>query len=217
MGWSGIFKHPNGGTGANQLLKLDGNARIPAGVDGRNLTNLTPGNITNPETLGRLAKISTGSFSGANTDISLPSGYDFFILEVNQLLPATAGVSLTALFTTNNFSSMLTSNNAYFAAQYVAGAGAFAQSSGAASMQVSYTSQLSNVAGREINGRFNIFPAGQPFMEWSYNDYRHSDGSFAAQFGNAKNDTASTINGVRFAASAGNLTGSYILYGGKNT
>lgn len=204
------------GTTANQIVQLDGTAKLPA-VDGSQLTNLPSGGGGS----GGLVYLATLTASGSATlddTTHITSTYDAYRFILEDVLPATDGVNLLMRFSTNAGSSWISTGYEN------ADGGSITNGILLNGPEIEGTN-LNNV--RVICNDANYAGASGELLLTNPNSskYKKAIGNFT-YFTNATNMMArafsggvysgatTAINGVRFMMSSGNITSGKIrIYG----
>lgn len=209
------------GTGANNLVQLDGSSKLPA-VDGSQLTNLPA------------SYVFLGSQT-ASTSPSLPftskitSTYDNYVFFFKDIRPATnskafrmfysfdnaanynASANVTSLVTgialdgtSTTLANEATAAAAYFNLTYAAGVGSGATE--ALQGQLTLFNPLGTNTSKRVSGSMSYHGsgAGTPLMYQAY--------------GSTTSSITTAVNAVKFQMETGNLTsGTIYMYGIKNS
>ena len=207
------------GTTANDLVQLDGSAKLPA-VDGSQLTNLpTPSS-------GALIYLGTQTASASATlDFTslITSTYDVYVFECIDLRPATDNVDLQIRTSTNNGSSYdATGVYSYRSIYATAEAGtAETVSGGATETQILIGRNVGNAADEGLCGTLKLYnPLGTTrkksvIFEGVGNDATGVQTMYKAY---GTREATADIDAIRFMFSSGNITsGKIIMYGIKNS
>lgn len=201
----------NVGTGANNIVQLDGSSKLPA-VDGSQLTNLVAGSLI---FLGS----QTASASGSLDFTSLISAtYDNYVFIVQDIIPASGGNNFLMRTSTDNGSSFSSGAANYDYAGNRVDAGTpttLAVGAQATSMQLA-----TDVSNTGLAGTITLInPLGTTAYKRVVSVLGFTSGTNGKGTGQnmaADRNSTAAINAVRFFMSSGNISSGIIyMYGVK--
>lgn len=205
----------NTGTGANQILKLNGSSQIPA-VDGSLLTGIS----SSLAFLGARTASTSASLEFAS---AITSSYDYYMFVFKDIRPATNGTALRMLFSTDNGSNYNASNNTTaFNSRIPVDGTTTAYANSAVAATTFFTLMVGNdigsAAAEALSGKVELFvpnssTAGkriEALLECGTASIRHLTSSYTT--------LTTAINAVKFQMASGNITsGTIYMYGIKNS
>lgn len=167
--------------------------------------------------------IATATASNsAVIDFTLPTGYDYFELFINNIIPQTASTSFLMRASIDGGATFLAGGTDYQVQRDIltgGGGTTYAPSFGSASSIAPIGALLGNAAGRYFRGSFKIFkPDDATNNKRVTGEFAMSrvDGQPAMITLTASVITTSAVNAIRLLMSSGNITsGQFILYGYK--
>lgn len=205
------------GTAANNLVQLDGSAKLPA-VDGSALTNLSAG----AQQFVLLATATASSSASLDFASQITSPYDFYYFYFKDILPATSNVSLAFRMSYNNGSSYISGANTY-QGQYHRNANASTTSTATSINGTSciIAASLNNASpDARSNGCLILEnPLSASYIKratWNY--FNQLDTAEYAGSGGLLTASDEAVNAIQFFMSSGNIaSGKIYMYGVKNT
>lgn len=199
------------GTGANELLQIRSDGRLPA-LDGSLLTNVgsLPGlNLISTQTVS--SPVASVAFTG------IDSAYDEYILKIYNVIPVTDSQFLHMLTSSNGGvsydSGVSTYKNPYLSRDSASGT--------VSGVNNTATVRLSDLVGNGTNengvsGVIQIFrPAVAQFVQFAISTVSVSgSGDLTMVSGVASRQAAAVVNAVQFLFASGNIaSGTFRLYG----
>jgi len=199
-----------GKTSPSTALDVNGTVTATAFAgDGSGLTNLPSG--------GPFEVLSSGTFSGdANLTLTdLDFSTYLYQIELYGVRPATDGTKITALFSTDNGSSFLSSNYTW-ASNYANEGGGGGRSGNGSDSSIDLTSKsLGNDGGEHgISGTLGLFQeVGKHSQIWFTGVITDNANDLFTVNSGGRNKGTTTVDAFRLLFTTGNIaTGSYILY-----
>ena len=173
-------------------------------------------------TVGELQFIETQTVSGSSVTFNdlATNNYNIYFLTLENVVAATNDDSLIVRFSTDNGSSFITSstyNRAYLRGK---ANGTYNENKAQNANLIQVVPNVSNVANVGMSGYmyfFNLLDSSN----FSYLEHhltgRASDGVYQFSFGGGIEHTAQTINAFLINSNLGNLSGTFTLYGLKES
>lgn len=172
--------------------------------------------------LGKLEFIETQTVSGSGVAFNdlATNSYNIYFLTLENVVAASNDDTLQVRFSNNNGSSFITSST--YNRAYVRGKanGTFNENKAQNQTKLDIAVNLSNVANVGMSGYmyfFNLLDSSN----FSYLEHhltgRASDGEYQFTFGGGIEHTAQTINAFLINTNLGNLSGTFTLYGLKES
>ena len=237
---------PASGGGTTNFLRADGTWAAPPSANAQTVldtlsttrgamvfrgsggwTALTPntagyvlrdnGSGSDPSWVGGMTLLSSGTASAVSTlDLALPSGYRFFKLFINNILPSISS-SLNARFSVDGGSSYPSGSSAYSYAYYYSSTspGTNPPSGSGATSGLMYIIGQIAASILAVNCEVTIYPGAsgtyQPTL--SYLGMYSSSGVFYSQAGMGQYGASGPATHIRLLMGSGTLTCQYALYG----
>jgi hypothetical protein len=173
-------------------------------------------------TFGKLEFIETQTVSGSNVVFNdlATNNYNIYLLTLENVVVATNDNYLFVRFSTDNGSTFITSatyNRAYLRGK---ANGTFNENKAQNQTLLEVAPNLSNVANVGMSGYmyfYNLLDSSNFSYLSHHLTGRASDGVYQFSFGGGTEHTAQTINTFGLDASSGNLSGTFTLYGLKES
>lgn len=201
----------NVGTGADNVVQLDGAGKLPA-VDGSQLTNLS-------SSLVFLEKVTASASAVLQLTAFDNTQYDYYLFVLSSLVPS-ASARLVMQSSTDGGASYDSTAGDYdwiYTGNSTTAAVFDASSAGAeTTMRLSSTVLTS---GDGISGRVEVFGAHQaaPTNVEAALQYENSSSAFARILTAGRRVAAADVDAVQFLFESGNITsGTITMYGAKN-
>ena len=182
-------------------------------------TALQPASLTGANGASEVLLATYTPTAVASLDITsvLSSTYDFYTIEITDVLPATDGASIYLLTSTDNGSSWTTSSGAYaYAVGLGNGTGGYSDIGSSSSTQIQLNSSCSNTANETSSLELKVWnPNSSSYKQFSWSgSYFSAAGSLYWFTGAGKRLSTSVINAVQLKYSSGNIaSGTVRVYG----
>lgn len=149
--------------------------------------------------------------------------YAYYYFTYTNVRPSTDAVELRVRFSVNGGSSYITDDYRWVRARLSASSGSDSLNEDDSDSKIELTDSIGNNTGEGVAGKAIFMPSSNPgsvraapFM--FDNVFVTGSGTVYRNFGAGMNETGSTINGLRFYMSSGNITnGVFKMYGVKNS
>lgn len=190
---------------AGQLLEMNSGATAPAWASG----GLQFISSTD------LSSVATCDFTGWGS-----LNYDYFVLVLGNVIPATDGATLQLRTTADDVTFDSGASNYLYAGWIVRNDGTSAASTGSGNTEASIGVLVGSAAGEDgVSGTITIFHPHLARDTIGKYDlyYQQSDGLMRSIIGGFNRNSSAAVTGVRLLFSTGNLSsGTVTLYGGRN-
>lgn len=200
-GWKNLVHGTSG-----QLLQTNG-------------ANANPSWVTPTSGGGAYTLINSGgtTFSAATqVDIVLSTSYIAHKIVLYSTF-SSDGANLNGQITTDNFSTIKSGASDYKYDSARGNTGALANTSSTGATAIRMATNVGSAAGDDMHGEVNIYFAADSgkLTKLTKNLIYGIGGGTneGIEFGDGTYTTAATVNGIRLAPSAGNMTGKYYVYG----
>jgi hypothetical protein len=199
----------NVGTGASQVVQLNGSAQLPA-VSGVNLTNIPYSSITSRDMV-LVAKTSLGAVATAAIDFAVDGTYAAYMFVFDYVVAASGSQFFTMRISDDNAATWETTN--YQGGGFSASPGFALGSMDSVTTYVKISDALSTTFGQGVSGHLILT---NPAINGIY---KRAHGVTVAQGGGLRNFCSSInhtnpITNVRFEMTSGNLAdGTIAMYG----
>jgi hypothetical protein len=194
------------GTGASQVVQLNGSAQLPA-VSGVNLTAIPWGSITNRD----MVRLAVNTVSGAaQSDFTLDTAnYRTFVFEFYDIVAASGTPTFGMRIGTGGGPTFDTASN-YFYTYAAFGGGAVSNATGTIGYWA--ITPLTATTGQGASGTITLFDAGSG-ANYKYLQYQAHNAT-TGLIGSGRYNSATALTAVRFLPStAVNFSGSIVMYG----
>jgi hypothetical protein len=199
------------GTGASQVVQLNGSAQLPA-VSGVNLTNIPYSSITGRDMV-LLETQGLGAVAAAEVefDASIDSTYRAYLFQFDFVAAGTAGQAFIAEISTDGGSTYASSN--YQGGTYAASPGFALGNMTSATTYIQLATSVSTVVGQGLSGWMLLTaPATNGVYKRTQSQVVSQGGGLVT--GAASINNTSPIDAVRFRFTSGNVADATItMYG----
>jgi hypothetical protein len=196
----------NVGTGASQVVQLNGSAQLPA-VSGVNLTALTWANI-NGRDIVQLAEVTLGAaaasieFGGTSGNGTIDSTYSEYVFVFNDIVAVTAGQFFRMLLSDDNGATYESSG--YAGGNFSASPGFALGNMTSVSTYIQISSTMTTTSGQGADGCLTLYDPSNAAS------YKRTESKIVVQgggitIGAGSLNSIAAINGVKFEMTSGNL------------